>query len=189
MPTLYLILAHLLADFTLQTDKLIRWKQKSLMGVAVHVGIFFALTLIFLLPFLQFFVTWLLLFLLSCSHFCLDSWKIKMQKKEYNAKQLFILDQCLHIFFIFVVGFWLSLLPIHFQEIFFYQKIYLNKQLITYLSLLVFLTYTYDIFVFLIKYRFKPQKKYKPNYRAFTKRVFMFIAIYSLFILYRYLLA
>ena len=45
-----LLLAHVVGDFPLQNDAIFRLKQKSMMGVVVHVAVFAAVALIILSP-------------------------------------------------------------------------------------------------------------------------------------------
>lgn len=184
MPTLYLILSHLLADFTLQPTKLLKWKMKSWKGTFIHCLIFYGITLLFLFPYLGKVEAWAILTLLSFSHFILDEIKIKLQESIGHYQTLFIIDQCFHVLFLFVAGYGIKWLSIELPKTYFYEKLYQNIELIAYASIIVFLTFTYDLIRYLANNRFHPLIPYKPDYHGFTRRVLVFIALYFSFLLY-----
>ena len=93
-----LILAHLLADFPLQTNTIAINKSKSLRGLLVHVFVYVAATWA-LLGFQYRF--WFLVGCLGLSHFFVDSIKVKGNPQSVP---LFILDQAAHLAFILVIG-------------------------------------------------------------------------------------
>ncbi|MCI0398497.1 MAG: DUF3307 domain-containing protein, partial [Chloroflexi bacterium] len=64
-----LLLAHLIADFPLQTNRIYALKIRSNAGIALHVGIHLAVTILLLKNALA---DWLLLLILAVSHFTLD---------------------------------------------------------------------------------------------------------------------
>ncbi len=109
---IYLLLAHLLADFIFQTDALVAWKQKSWKGVFVHSLILFAVSLALFWPF------WLegasgsrlgsfwenmnlwgiaILLLNAGLHFLMDSDKIRKEKKNHQYVKMFFVDQFFHV--------------------------------------------------------------------------------------------
>ncbi|MBI5755255.1 DUF3307 domain-containing protein [Candidatus Peregrinibacteria bacterium] len=188
MPTFYLILSHLIADFTLQPKKLLRWKHRGWQGQAFHCFIFWLISSIFLLPYLIYLQNWLIITLLAISHYIIDKIKLTLNGRSEDKLVLFLTDQAFHIFFVFIAGYLIGATPMVWPDTFFYTNMYLNVKLVTYASVLVFITYTWDIFKFLLKHKFNPKKFYKPNYRHFTKRILLFIGIYVLFIGYRYFL-
>lgn len=112
MLILCLILAHLIADFYLQTDEMVNEKRKNLVKHTTH---HFIVTGITLVPF------WIILFpntsiiksviyplfFIVISHVVIDLFKIKMidtlkVKNDLNVYRLcfFMIDQILHIFMI-----------------------------------------------------------------------------------------
>lgn len=186
MPILYLLLAHLLADFTLQSSKLIQWKRRTWVGIFVHVLIFYGLSLLFLFPYLNSLQNWGILTALAGSHFILDQSKITLQKYTRKFQQeFFIIDQVIHFLLLLLAANSLTTIGIQWPDSFFYNKIYLNVRLISYASILILLTYTYDLVSFLKKNDFHPKKEYHPNYRGFAWRIFIFSVIYGIFILVR----
>ncbi len=104
-----LLLAHVVGDFPLQNDAIFRLKQKSMMGVVVHVAVFAAVALIILTPFLAQPVVWAAVLLLSVAHLLLDRLKVKMTRRPVGDRfRFFLADQALHIFFIGLAAYWLS---------------------------------------------------------------------------------
>ena len=109
-----LILAHLLADFTFQTDFIAKWKRKNIFGGLAHSFIFFvcASALCFgqlgqpWLLFGRYFHIncWAVLGVLSFFHFLEDEWRVRTIRKLVSADSFFffLLDQCIHIALIFV---------------------------------------------------------------------------------------
>lgn len=113
-----LLLAHLLTDFTFQTDKIVTWKRKSIFGTILHCGIFLILSL-FLCIFSENFTAISTSYLLSVwwkfpgiisivflfiLHFCEDSYRIWSIKKGDAQDNIFFFlwDQAIHIIFIFL---------------------------------------------------------------------------------------
>lgn len=109
-----LVLAHLLADFTLQTDYIARWKRRNALGALVHSLIFLACALALTFPFLGStwlpvgrsvaVPGWLALILLTFFHFCEDEWRVWTVERIPNADTFlfFLWDQFIHLLFIFV---------------------------------------------------------------------------------------
>ena len=106
------MLGHLLADFTLQTDAINRWKRASLRGMAVHCAIhlacYAALTYSYLgqvwvhafglgLP------GWACVLLVVVGHFLPDQWRASTIAARHLADStlLFLWDQCVHCAVIF----------------------------------------------------------------------------------------
>lgn len=105
-----LLLAHLLTDFTFQTDKIAEWKRKSIYGVIAHSSIFLILSLVLTWEYLG--QTWwkfsglvsiILLFIL---HFLEDQYRIwSIRKSNSQDNVLFFLwDQFIHIILMFLLS-------------------------------------------------------------------------------------
>jgi len=113
-----LVLAHLLADFTLQTNKIAEWKRRSMMGIFVHTLIFAILAFIFssvyifnetftLQPLLDTwwrFPGWFSIIVLSAVHFVEDYYRVWSIQKGGSTDNVFFFlwDQFIHIFLIFL---------------------------------------------------------------------------------------
>ena len=92
-----LLLAHLFADFPLQTNGLAKLKRESLTGVFLHVLIYVTITACFLsYPFRY----WGLVLGLGAAHFGIDALKIRY--KQTFEPYYFVFDQCLHLLSIIV---------------------------------------------------------------------------------------
>ena len=88
-----LLLAHLFADFPLQTDALARYKSKHLMGVVLHVMIYMVVTSLMISDVKRY---WPLLASLGIAHFLIDVAKPYLCK-HLAENRAFVLDQCLHM--------------------------------------------------------------------------------------------
>lgn len=92
-----LLLAHLFADFPLQTNRLAQWKRSSLNGVLIHVFIYIVVTALLLQQPLYY---WPLIIGLGVVHFIIDAIKVICNIKD--EVRWFVIDQCLH--FTTVIG-------------------------------------------------------------------------------------
>lgn len=87
-----LLLAHLIADFPLQTDLIFRLKNKNWMGVALHAGVHVVVTAL-LLPSSSH--VWPLLIGLGFLHFLCDWAKLRCYSNSQAS--IFLLDQAAHV--------------------------------------------------------------------------------------------
>ena len=86
-----LLLAHLFADFPLQTNGLAKLKKESLLGVFLHVLVYVIITALFLADPLR---HWELIGALGIVHFLIDA--LKTCYKQTFEPYYFVFDQCLH---------------------------------------------------------------------------------------------
>jgi hypothetical protein len=86
-----LLLAHLFADFPLQTNGLAKLKKKSLTGVFLHVLVYVFITAWAIQEPLTY---WPLIVGLGVAHFVIDALKIRLPKTVETF--YFVIDQCLH---------------------------------------------------------------------------------------------
>lgn len=96
-----LLLAHLIADFPLQTDRVYQLKRQSQWGVALHASIHGVVT--FLLTGFR----WDLLhvwFLLTVVHYLIDTVKLKYNPPQQAAG--FLIDQLAHVSVLLIIAFW-----------------------------------------------------------------------------------
>lgn len=101
-----LLLAHLLADFTFQTNRIAKWKREDISGVFFHVLIFlfFAVAINYqYLPRRDFAVA---LLILAISHIIEDQWRVFSIRKYSSPDNIifFLWDQFVHILLIFVLA-------------------------------------------------------------------------------------
>lgn len=106
---LLLVLAHLLADFTFQSDAILDWKRRNAVGGVIHSGIFFLCAAVLCFPSLS--MTWVhpvagislngwaALFLLSVMHFVVDAWRSWTIQALHSPDSFFffLLDQFIHL--------------------------------------------------------------------------------------------
>ena len=101
-----LLLAHLIGDFPLQTNKVFKLKNESNFGLAIHIAIHLIVAAIFIGKPLQF---WPILAVLGVAHFATDWLKLKYPGK--NPAAGFVWDQLIHFTTILLIGFWQPNLP------------------------------------------------------------------------------
>jgi len=99
----YLLLGHLLGDFTFQTNKIAKNKSRNLKWILIHSVIVTAIMFILALPFG---LSLLKLVLLNgFLHFLIDFYKAKLNPTNpFIALLYFILDQALHIAIIYIIA-------------------------------------------------------------------------------------
>ncbi|OQW98688.1 MAG: hypothetical protein BWK68_00275 [Elusimicrobia bacterium A5] len=101
-----LLLAHLLADFAFQTDRIAKWKREDISGIFFHVLIFlfFAVAINYqYLPQNDFAIA---ILILAVTHIIEDQWRVYSITK-YNSPDnigFFLGDQFVHILLIFVLA-------------------------------------------------------------------------------------
>lgn len=100
-----LLLAHLIGDFLLQTDRIFAWKSKNVWGVFFHASLVFFVSLLLSWPYLSYPLMWAILFLIWISHLITDQAKVFITKKfgSFDNLGMFLLDQSLHIAVLLVV--------------------------------------------------------------------------------------
>ncbi|OGS46558.1 MAG: hypothetical protein A2539_01635 [Elusimicrobia bacterium RIFOXYD2_FULL_34_15] len=101
-----LLLAHLLADFTFQTNRIAKWKRESISGVLFHVLIFLFFAVAINYQYLPQRDFALALLLLAISHVIEDQWRVYSITK-YNSPDnfgFFLWDQFVHVLLIFVLA-------------------------------------------------------------------------------------
>lgn len=91
------LLAHLIADFPLQTNTMVRLKKEGPHGIFLHVSVH---VLVAALLFSQPLGNWQLFLLLSCLHWVIDWTKIALGSDSVSG---FIFDQMAHVLSLAVV--------------------------------------------------------------------------------------
>lgn len=180
---IYLLLAHLLADFVFQPDSLVAWKHRSWKGIFVHTFILFVTCLVFFWPFVA--TVNLggvgILFANTILHFLMDKDKIRMEKRDKRYVRLFFIDQIFHLVVLMGVAYFIGLSLQN--DLFSTGKLleffsgFLPFAL--YLIITVLSTYVYEI----LKYQFKRQKGeggLKFNYEHMFIRLMILSLIFGL---------
>jgi hypothetical protein len=101
-----LFLAHLIADYPLQSDWLVKAKR-SWSGLCVHVGIHLGVLLLLCLPDTP--KLWPYLLALATAHFAIDAFKnlLSRHRPQWVAAP-YLVDQLLHILSIWAIGLWVE---------------------------------------------------------------------------------
>lgn len=101
-----LFLAHLLGDFTFQTNRIARWKREDVSGVFFHVLIFLFFAVLINYEYLPRKDFALALLALGVTHLIEDQWRVVSVNKyhSYDNLGLFLYDQFIHILLIFVLA-------------------------------------------------------------------------------------
>jgi len=145
-----LLLAHVLADFPLQTDTVFRLKQKSMMGVLLHAGIFTAVALIIFFPFLAQAAVWIAILALTLLHLVIDRAKVFLSLRKATDNFIyFAVDQALHFISIWVAGSWLGRTTMAATPSL--PSLYTNSRLVLILIALVLASFAGSLVIFYVE--------------------------------------
>lgn len=180
----YMILSHLVADFLLQPRKLVEYKEKSFAGVFIHAGIHGILMTLILFPYWAYAPVWYAIVIISFLHAVIDQGKISVQLKTDEYLFPFLLDQLMHFVVILVIikSFHLDYLPIPF-EIEQNFTLYLNPQLVLFLTIFIFCTAVYDIARFQIHRELHAKGHFKFSWNNLGKRLLVATIVFIGFLL------
>jgi len=101
-----LLLAHIIADFPMQTNQIFKVKMNTKWGVLLHSSIVLLFSIFFTFPYLEDSKVIIILLLIFLSHTVIDKLKMEYSKKTKNQSiRILLLDQALHIAIIAVLAF------------------------------------------------------------------------------------
>ncbi len=165
---LYFYLVHFLADYPLQSFKLVQYKRRSFLGVLIHSTVHLLTLLIFLFPFLPNAKLIFAILIVYITHNIIDQTKVTLNKSHPQYRRfLYFLDQTLHCSIIttcvYFVG---SLQPKYLSE--WFLKIYSNQSVILYLLTLVLTTYFLDVSRHFISKNSEIEDPFKRDYITMT---------------------
>ena len=101
-----LLLAHIIADFPLQTKQIFKVKMNTEWGVILHTLIVLISSILFAFSYLEDPKVIIILLVIFLSHTVIDKLKLKYSKKTKNQSiRILLLDQVLHIAIIAVLTF------------------------------------------------------------------------------------
>ena len=101
-----LLLAHIIADFPLQTKQIFRVKMNTKWGVILHTIIVLIFSILFTFPYLEDPKVIAILLIIFLSHTIIDKIKLERSKKtNTNNLKVFLIDQVLHISIIAILTF------------------------------------------------------------------------------------
>ncbi|MFC1566433.1 DUF3307 domain-containing protein [bacterium] len=171
----HLLCAHLLGDFTLQTNKVAYWKSKHFFGLVAHSIIILLVYFAFTIKYLS--EIWFVIILLWISHFLIDYLRILFIKKfpRMNNIFAFLLDQSLHILAI-IAAYKLSFSKLKYT--------YVNTWIIILTIIILITSFTTILIYYLELFIYKTSKiEAKEKYFGITER----FVIMSFFLLPGYL--
>ena len=101
-----LLLAHIIADFPLQTNQIFKVKTNTEWGVLIHTLIVLIFSILFAFPYLEDPKVIIILLVIFLSHTVIDKLKMEYSKKTKNQSiRILLLDQALHIAIIAILTF------------------------------------------------------------------------------------
>lgn len=101
-----LLLAHIIADFPLQTNQIFKVKTNTEWGVLIHTLIVLIFSILFAFPYLEDPKVIIILLVIFLTHTVIDKLKMEYSKKTNNQSlRILLLDQALHIAIIAVLAF------------------------------------------------------------------------------------
>ncbi len=101
-----LLLAHVIADFPLQTKQIFNVKMNTEWGVMLHTFIVLIFSILFTFPYLENLKVIAVLLIIFISHTIIDKLKLKYSKRTSTPSlKIFLIDQVLHISIIAILTF------------------------------------------------------------------------------------
>ncbi len=149
-----LLLAHIIADFPLQTKQIFRVKMNTKWGVILHTTIVLIFSILFIFPYLENPKVIAILLIIFLSHTIIDKIKLERSKKtNANNLKVFLIDQVLHISIIAILTFNFTekvLLTSPFNNVFLSDLIHLYNNDILIISLIGYILSIFFIPILLI---------------------------------------
>ena len=101
-----LLLAHIIADFPLQTKQIFRVKMNTKWGLILHTTIVLIFSILFTFPYLEDPKVIMIILVIFLSHTVIDKLKMEYSKKiKDQSIRILLFDQALHIAIIAVLAF------------------------------------------------------------------------------------
>ncbi len=101
-----LLLAHIIADFPMQTSQIFKVKTNTEWGILIHTLIVLIFSILFTFPYLEDPKVIIIIIIIFLSHTVIDKLKMEYSKKTKNQSiRILLLDQALHIAIIAVLTF------------------------------------------------------------------------------------
>ncbi|MCA9373979.1 MAG: DUF3307 domain-containing protein [Candidatus Gracilibacteria bacterium] len=178
---LYLLLAHFLADFVLQPEKLVRWKQRKWSGIAVHGSVHLVISFILLAVYMPNMSVLAAILLIAAAHFLIDWLKIIYERGAKKYIGPFLVDQAAHISVLALASYALGNIPLGVQ----WGPIvwlYTDFSVVLGLCLLLGVTYVYELTLFQLNRT--NTSKYTPNFKAMARRTVIAAVFYGIFLLF-----
>ena len=101
-----LLLAHIIADFPLQTNQIFKVKTNTEWGVLIHTLIVLLFSILFAFPYLENLKVLIILLIIFLSHTVIDKLKMEYSKKTKDqSMRILLFDQALHLTIIAILTF------------------------------------------------------------------------------------
>ncbi len=183
MPFLYLLLAHITADFLLQPNKLVKWKYKSNTAILIHVFTHFIVMMLALFPYWMNPAVLIASFFISFIHYFIDIGKIYLEKKMKHIVEFFLIDQLIHIATLLLASAFLVNIPI-IKTTSKIISLYLNPAVIIGIIMLIIATRVCSIFNYQLKRAKNPKAKFNPDKKITIRNLIIFSIIYAIIIIF-----
>ncbi len=189
---LHLLLSHFIADFPLQSKKIVEIKHKNFFGILLHTFIHLVVMAVIMYPVLNIKKVWISVLIVFVVHTIVDTIKVYIDNKYPDSHRLFwyMTDQFAHWLTVILVScFYISKLSISFPTN--YMSLYYNQSVIIYLLLAVITTYFYDItrwFYRASKGVKKPIIPYKRDYKMIITNLIVVSVGFGVYWGYLYLI-
>jgi Protein of unknown function (DUF3307) len=156
--TLHLILAHFLADYPLQSDRLVAYKSRHFAGILLHSLVHVLTSVLLAFPFVLQSRLWLAIGVVFLTHNILDQTKVWAQRRfpRVNRFLFYVADQVGHLLVIYLSSAWLlrNMIP-DFGGAWF--GVYRDTALVAFPLVLILATYFYDVSRWTYRNTVKPQ--------------------------------
>lgn len=176
---LHFYLAHFLSDYPLQPNALVKFKQKSFLGVFVHSTVHLVMMLIILAPFLYNLRALAAIVAIYISHNIIDQTKVSADKADpKRARRNYFLDQFAHWSAIFA-SVWCTgpLVPRLSGRM---LELYTNQTIFLFLLALVLSTYFFDVTRYFVKLKmFK--EEFKRDYGTMLTNAGIVVVAFGLY--------
>jgi len=174
-----IIIAHLIADFFLQSKEMVQNKKWLSKSMAIHIAIVFVMTL---------FVTKLfyLSLVISVLHYGIDGLKIELLKRIKSKSFVFLFDQALHFIIIIACwGYYLDITDLAYQA-FFAPLVNYKLSLIVLGYIAVTTPMGYCIGLITKRYQNKGNNETKTDQNGFLIGIFERLIIFSFLLIGEY---
>lgn len=176
---LYFFLAHFLADYPLQSTRLVQFKTQHFLGVFIHGLIHLLVMLILLYPILYEPKVWVAIGVVYVTHNMIDQMKVRVDKKEPEHHRFFyFLDQYLHWSVLILAACFIDDVTPHLSGM--WLDFYGNTSLFLYFLVLVLSTYFYDVTRYFLTAKLGVEP-YVRNYKKMAMRGGLVTVIFGMY--------
>lgn len=179
--TLHLILAHFLADYPLQSNRLVAYKTKHFSGIVLHSLTHVLTSIVLGFPFLLQGRFWMALAVVFLTHNLIDKTKLWVQRrfKRMNSFIFYVLDQIAHLAVIYITAMvWLKNLLPDFGGAWF--RWYANESVVAFWLALILATYFYDVSRWTYRNAKKPQP-YIRDWKMMGRNALIVVVAFGLY--------